>query len=360
MRIICALAIVLIFTSCQRELSEELPPNPPQQPLNDTTEMFRIVEHIDIDFSGVPRDSTLTIVESIFQNGNKKVKISQLYYEFPDDTTYCLISYNAQGKISKIERTATYFGFINNIQHFTWNGNNLEKIITEEMGVPIETLNLIYTTSGPNTTITTKYTPTQDIVEQNYEFSLREFLTVNTQFQPVQQSYISKAIVNPGSSNPEKRHDTAIITFTYSGESISSDLVIQSRVDSIDQGSIINRNVDTIISTHQRFSNGKNFTDSLRKIYGNEVYALMQAGIINLDMDIMDVYFAEKYFSLNPLKEVRYSARHWVNGQLDQQWQNELSLKADCEFDAQGKLIKMIRHHSGGSDPRVITKIVYP
>jgi len=361
--LLLVLTVVSIFAwACQREI--EL--NVQQRPTGDSTEhitsMFRVVE-IDPNFPG---DSSVRIIKRIELNGVTKVIMAEVASWVPTDTAFTLFTYDAQGHLSSMTNgpdadMSTYFARY----QFTWTGNRLTKVMADTLGSFAESYDFSYSPSGANSVVTSVHVPSNDVISSGGIITVRNSVTVNSQFLPVSEQWVHYFYAPTGNGDPnlpQMVHDTTTGFFNFSGSDLSSTNYYFSRHDTNTGLPYTNIIRDTSIYSYNRASGSTNLTDSLIKILGSEVYTLM-------NFDLLDFYYGYviattaddwRFFYRRPTSRLTVSGRTWVNGVFDTTYSNDLLNKMDNTFDAAGRLTKAsVYHDRSETDVNLIFKFYY-
>jgi hypothetical protein len=336
------LVLVIGFGSCQKEVDGTLDN---RVTTNDTIiPMFKIVE---IDKLSPGQDSLIRILKTVITGGQKSVVLSEIYPDSPGDTVNTAYTYNSQGLLSGINWSTSRSPAISLASYrFTWSGNRLIKVVCDTSGSFANSVDFNYSPSGTNTVITAIETPTRDFIEPNSFSKTKHAVTVNDQFVPTYEKWISHVYFFQGGV-PENYHDTANIYYSYTMNDVSSYNSYFSRHDTSGSGgSITGIERDTTQALYGRSSSGNNIADTLKKIYGKDVYTLMNFNLLEF-YEYRPVFFniwenTFKQFYYRPLTTLGYSKRVWVNGVFDpsQSPANVQEKKIVNSFDAQGRLVK--------------------
>jgi hypothetical protein len=347
MRLLIAFAVLLILvSSCQRELDIDVQQRPTGDSIAHVTPMFRVVE-IDPNF---PADSSVRIIKRVELNGVKSVIITEVTTWAPTDTVFSLFSYDAQGHLSNIKYGPEADMADYQVRYqFTWNGNRLIRVVGDTLGSFAESFDLSYTPNGANSVVTSVQIPSYDLITPDAIITRKHNVTVNSQFLPVSDRYVDYFYSSSGNADPnlpQMSHDTSTGFFNYSGSDLSSVDYYFSRHDT--NVSIIpytNIVLDTAAYSYTRVG-GSNLSDSLIKIFGPEVYTLM-------NFDLLYFYYGywiatsaddQCFFYRRPLSTLNVSHRAWENGVFDPltSFSNVLYNKMDNTFDAAGRLAKAV------------------
>jgi hypothetical protein len=364
MRLFIAFAVLLMLaSSCQRELDIDVQQRPTGDSTAHITPMFRIVEIDD----GFPGDSIVSVVTRIEQNGVKTVIMAQTYSWTPGDTLFNVFSYDAQGRLLTIKNGPSRNMATYDVRYqFTWNAGRLIKVVGDTLGAFAESMDLVYTSNGANSVVTSTRIPTYDLIQPDIIYTTKHTVTLNNQFLPVSEQIIHYTRFSTGNfdpSLPQMSHDTTTGYFNFSGNDLMSiDQYFASSDTNVTSFSYTNYTDDTIIHSYARAAGGSNFADSLIQIYGPEVYTL-------LNFDLIYFYYGaslpsdnSKFFYRRPLSLLTVSARQWVNGIFDPTGSNSNVLynKMDNTFDASGRLIKALVYYDGSdSDIAITCKFYY-
>ena len=247
--------------------------------------------------------------------------------------------------------------------NFTWVGNRLNKVVTDTMGVFESSVDFFYTTAGANTIITTKETPSNDVIQPDYSYKLKRILTVDANFSPIKEEFNSHTYVFQGGI-PENYHDSAYITYNYTSNDLTSIIYASSRHDTSGAGgSIKNINRDTATNVYNRNSSGNNITDSLKKIFGKEVYTMMNFDLLQL-YPIFPIYGLQLkyYYYFRPLTSIIASKKVWVNGVFNagSSYNNVQIKKIINSFDTQQRLtVSEVYQDFINIDKEFILKVTY-
>jgi hypothetical protein len=352
--------LVLMITSCQREISFEIRNNT-NDSTSQVTSVLRIVEY---DHTSPEDDSITRIVKSITSGNDKKVVIAEIYSEDLLDTAFTTYSYDTQGRLSGIKMI--YSSDPNTTQvncQFTWNINRLVRVNCDTFGVFSDAVDLSYAPDGSNTAITAVYTPTKDYPVLDGFHKVRYRLTVNNQFIPVNDEWISHTYLTQGGL-PESSRDTVTGYYIFSGTNLASYKWHQRGYDTTGPGgSNVSIHKDTTDFVYNRDASGMNIADTLRKIYGNDLYTLMNFNLIDLPFPfIYSEHENDAHLYTNPLTSRVSSRKVWVNGIFDavESYTNYVFEKATNTFDVQGRLTSTSYFWSGSStSPKYVVKVYY-
>jgi hypothetical protein len=360
--ILSVLAIFLVFmiTSCQREISFELRNNT-NDSTGQVTSVLRIVEY---DHTSPEDDSITRIVKSITSGNDKKVVIAEIYSEDLLDTAFTTYSYDAQGRLSGIKMI--YSSDPNTTQvncQFTWNANRLARMSYDTLGVFSDAVDLSYTPDGSNTTIIPVYTPTKDYPILDGFHKVRYKLAVNNQFIPVNDQWISHTYLTQGGL-PESSRDTTTGYYTFSGNNLTSYKWYQRAYDTTGPGgSNVSIYKDTTDFVYNRDASGSNIADTLKKIYGNELYTLINFNLVDLPFPfIYSEHENDAHLYTNPLSSRVVSRKVWRDGVFEtgESHTNLVIEKATNIFDAQGRLISTAYFWDGSAtSPKYVVKVYY-
>lgn len=364
MKAICsflaAVFMMVYFTSCQKGIDWELPDSVLDS-IEQIIPMFKVVQ---VDVASTPQDSIVRIFNTVMVNNQKKVVVSEVYPGVSTDTLNYTFSYNLQGQLININETSPQYPnlvFANTT--FTWVGNRLSKVVFDTSGVFEQSVEFFYTTAGANTIITTKETPSYDINGPDYTYSYNRMMTVDADFLPIKDDYNSHTYFYQFGV-PENHYDTAKITYNYVNNDLSSIIYASRRYDTSGAGgSITNIQKDTATDLYSRSNAGVNITDSLKKIYGKEVYAFMNFDMLSL-YPIYPIYGNQLkyYYYFSPLNSATSSKRVWINGTFDagQSHSNVQFKKIVNSFDGQQRLLTSdVYQDFINTDVEQVVKITY-
>jgi len=358
--------LVIIVSSCQRELDIDLQKPTSGDSTITVTPVFKIVE-IDLNY---PDDSIIHILKRVEGNGEKTVVMAEIFSGDPTDTLITIFSYDGQNRINSIEsggQVSSPFYFPYKYK-FTWAGGRLTRVACDTAGVFANSFDYNYTPNGANTIVIDVRTPSIDLIAPDYFSKTKHSVTVNAQFIPISEQWITHGFNSSGNSDPalpQNVHDTASNYFTYAGADLTSYVTHSSRHDtnvSIFPFTNIIRDTQNMVYT--RATGTTNISDSLKKIYGAEVYTLM-------NFDLLDFYYSpwivsshdqDKSFLARPLQRQVYSSRVWINGVYDagNSHSNFLVRKMDNSFDPSGRLTQAILYMDHSEvDMRYLIKVYY-
>jgi len=334
--IISLILLSVQLFSCQREVEDILSDN-----RTDTTarlvSTYRVVE---VNALSVPQDS-FTRVFKTYVSGTTKTVVETMVSSFaPTDTGITTFSYNADGKLTSIKDIwARDPATILSETRFTWNAGRLTKAVFDTMGVFERSIDFNYSAAGGNTVVTPLETPSQDIILPNYTSRITHKFTVDNQFQPVQDYWVRHTIDNQGST-PGYYHDTSTIIYTYAG----GDLVQRSfNVAAYDTtGPSTEFRNDTTVYSYSRHTGGGNISDSLKVLYGPEIFTLINFMWLPQVPDfILWNPQSVLYFCNRPFNSSNIATHRWVNGVFDPGGShNFLEKKIVSVLDAQQRLVR--------------------
>jgi hypothetical protein len=334
------LAFIVEMSSCQKEVEGTID----ERPTDSTAHIVSAYRVVDIDVASTPQDSIVRLFKTIMTGNEKTVEVSVVYGPTPADTVRTTFSYNTQGQLIKIKEInpLTPSVILSNTS-FTWNAGRLTKAVFDTMGVFEKSVDFIYIPSGANTLIRTIETPSTDYILPDYFYKYKHSLTVNSQFLPVAEQWITHAYYFQGGL-PQNIHDTANIIHTLSGGDLTASVTDAVSHDTSGAGgTIINIERDTSTYTYSRSIMGVNITDSLKAIYGSEIYTMMNFDLLDL-YPIFTIYGPQtnRYFFCRPLNTTTSSNKKWKNGvyQPGQSYSNLLEKKITNSFDAQQRLTR--------------------
>jgi len=302
-------------------------------------------------------------------NGQKTVIESEIDPLFPSDTVNTFFTYNQQGQLTDIKAESFFYtpGAIWSHHKLTWNGNRLTRVVCDTAGAFAHSFDYTYTPSGSNTLISLVEVPSQDVISTNpiFEIRLKYTATVNSQFRLVKEQEINDTYVFQNTL-PEHYHDTLDFNYTYAGNDLGSYNIFHSGTDtnSNSSGNPTNFHKDTAISTYSRSAMGANLADSLMKIYGNDIYTMLNSRLLYF-YETPDWNFSEgresKHFYFRPLNTNTQSAKAWENGVFDpaNSYTNQLVEKRVNSFDAQGRLIRSDWYGDYGGGLEYIYRFTY-
>jgi hypothetical protein len=324
----------LLFVSCQKEVDGELP-GLTEDSTTVVIPMFRLVEIP----AQTPQDSVVKIFKSVIVNGQKSVVVSELIPGLPSDTLNYIFSYNTAGKLSTIKEVYSSSPAVVTAQtSFTWNASTLSRVRFDTMGVFEQSVDFAYSTVGANTVITSTTIPSLDIIQPDYFYKYKNSLTVNSLFLPVEEKWQSHTYIFQGGV-AQNVHDSTIITHRYTANDLSQSDFFTSRHDTVGLVTTIKR--DTTNMIYNRSTAGLNIADSLVKIYGKEVYSLMNFNLLDIyPLFPVKGFQLDKYYFFRPLTSMFSTKVAWINGIKDigGSYTNELFKKAVNVFDSQQRL----------------------
>ncbi|MBL0272113.1 MAG: hypothetical protein IPQ06_03345 [Chitinophagaceae bacterium] len=335
------LVLVTGFTSCQKEPDETL-----DNPVPNTVTVIPMFKVVEIDNLSPGQDSIIRILKTVFTGNQKTVVISEIQPPFLTDTLNTVFTYNAQGLLSGINASTSLNPAFSIARYkFTWNGTRLAKVVCDTSGIYANTFDFTYVPSGVNTLINVVESPSRETITPTYFNKYKHTITVDGQFVPVYEHWASHSYIFQGGI-PENYHDTAHIYYSYSGGDVTSYLAYASRHDTSGAGgSITNIQRDTMQATFARSPSGGNIADSLKKIFGSDIYTLQNFELLEFyeyRPTIFSYWEPYKHFYNRPLTASFYSKKAWLNGVFDpaQSYTNEQEKKVVNSFDAQGRLIR--------------------
>jgi hypothetical protein len=330
------LVLAIILTACQREVDTILR----ETEADEVIPMMRVVQ---VDNGSPAQDSVVRILKTVILNGEKTVELTEFYSDFAD-TLRWVFSYNPSGNLSTIKVFETTHPATILANHkFTWSGSRLAKVITDTLGVFAESIELIYTPSGGNTLISSVEIPSRDNIQPDHTTRIKHTLLMNGLFQVINEKYFTHVWVDNGGSVTNV-HDSVTLAYTYSANDVTRYDHVFSRHDTAGPNTNLTR--DTGSAVFGRSPSGINVADSLKKIFGTDLYTLMHFQKMELYY-YWPVLFSPlenyKHFLSRPLMELFHSRRSWYNGAFDpmSSYTNVQEKKNVNSFDGQGRLTKM-------------------
>ena len=357
--ILVTAGLALLLTSCQKEIKWEL-----NTPADSTAHIVPMMKITRIDVMSNPQDSIIHLINTQYLNGQKTIIVSEVDPQFPGDSMNSYYKYNAQGRL--IEINTTYSSMPAGSQEkytFTWNSNKLMKIVYDTLGVFSDSWDLTYTPAGANTDITITRTPPGGTITPTYIFQYWQKLTVDPAFNPVKLRYISYDYID-NFGTPDISRDTTDFYYSYTGADLSSYTANSYRCDTSGPGgSTTNYSHDTLNVVCNRSNSGNNICDSLKQIFGSNLYTLMNFEFID-GLYLFVVSFGENdlFYYAHPQTSRLYSNRVWPNGVFDpgQSYSNLEERKIVNSFDSQNRLIRSdIYQQFNNTQVEYILKITY-
>ena len=356
--------LMLIFSSCQKELSSDIITGPVLINNTDTSKILTLVEY-NYDYpTGAIKDSTIRVLANATIKGVKKYIITEYYSSYPGDTAFTVYSYNSNNQLAELKYTENNNPGFYDRDIYTWTGNHLTKIQYDSSGSIVLTLSLNYAVNGPITKVTSTQLPADPYTED-----FQTILNVTSaDFKPVSVEYYSRYVTNNPGQPIQSSTDTLINNYNLSmGGDLINSTAIGSNVDSNAYGypGLIRRSYDTTYSTYTRnMSDNNAFTNILKGLGGNELYTLSNfnfaGGVIKYILP--EDYFFDPIFYYHPLNLLTQRKYQWTDGVPNPfNGQSSVVAKYDNVDDNQNRLIKSVKYADSYSNKILQSfRIIWP
>ena len=356
--------LMLIFSSCQKELSSDIITGPVLINNTDTSKILTLVEY-NYDYpSGAIKDSTIRVLANATIKGVKKYIITEYYSSYPGDTAFTVYSYNSNNQLAELKYTENNNPGFYDRDIYTWTGNHLTKIQYDSSGSIVLTLSLNYAVNGPITKVTSTQLPADP-----YTKDFQTILNVTSaDFKPVSVEYYSRYVTNNPGQPIQSSTDTLINNYNLSmGGDLINSTAIGSNVDSNAYGypGLIRRSYDTTYSTYTRnMSDNNAFTNILKGLGGNELYTLSNFNFAGgvIEYILPEDYFFDPIFYYHPLNLLTQRKYQWTDGVPNTfNGQSSVVAKYDNVDDNQNRLIKSVKYADSYSNKILQSfRIIWP
>ena len=368
---------VAVFTSCQKNFSTEQPftTNPPATSL--LTDTSRIVTVVEYQYTnGVVTDSIIRVLRNATLNGQKKIRLTEVFASSPADTSVTIYNYNTENKLIEIKATYNASGSDFERTRITWNADNISRMQYDSSGSIKETDDFTYTPSGSTTRISVNQIPHNSNLDTSFYpnggiqwfFFTRSELYVDQNFRPLYtQTYQHSYIDNYNNSSfAQNSWDTIKVNFGFSGNNLITENYLQARHDtnlSVTPG--INFSTVNLLNTYTRSSTDNlAFTNILRNLYGDKLFTLMNHYYAwTVDWILPEDFGGFTYYNQSLLNESQ-SQTATLNGLPDPSGTFNTGVvdRYAHNFDSQNRVIKSVRYatYQPGNLINSGIRIIYP
>jgi hypothetical protein len=232
------------------------------------------------------------------------------------------------------------------VYKFTWTGDRLTKVAVDTFGSFAESYDLSYVASGTNTIVTAVKIPSEDDISPDATITSKHHVTVGPQFNLVSDRWIHYFHTDASSDPEVTTRDTTDIIYNYAGgDLISAKYYAVAHYLNAPFFPVTGVQNDTLTDTYTRGPGSANIADSLKKIYGSQIYTYLNSGLFDLYYmsPFVDYNERTKTFLNRPFNSHHMSQRTFINGVSypNSDFTDQFHCKLGNVFDASGRLISM-------------------